>query len=257
MLNQITENMKKVIATPDAPKAVGPYSQAIEVNGTLYISGQIPVNPADGKVQEDIVAAAHQSLKNIGAILKEAGMTYDNVVKTRYTLAGCVVLFLLSVLGIYGKTFLEAVYRTDVPWTPGEVEKRYCFGMGHPNAFHCMILVVQAENVADLIAIESSIADTQYMLDVYQGQLQNYDGRIDYSTVNVTVQEVNVEEAKDIPFAERIGAGLKKSLQTGAEFARDAAVFLISASPWLAALGIIVGLFSLKIRKNKKRKNGI
>ena len=81
MLNQIIEDMKKVIATPDAPKAVGPYSQAIEVNGTLYISGQIPVNPADGKVQEDIVAAAHQSLKNIGAILKEAGMTYDNVVK--------------------------------------------------------------------------------------------------------------------------------------------------------------------------------
>ena len=82
-----TLNMKRVIATPDAPKAVGPYSQAIEVNGTLYISGQIPVNPADGKVQEDIVAAAHQSLKNIGAILKEAGMTYDNVVKTTVLLA--------------------------------------------------------------------------------------------------------------------------------------------------------------------------
>ena len=79
--------MKKVIATPDAPKAVGPYSQAIEVNGTLYISGQIPVNPVDGKVQEDIVAAAHQSLKNIGAILKEAGMDYDNVVKTTVFLA--------------------------------------------------------------------------------------------------------------------------------------------------------------------------
>ena len=79
--------MKKVIATPDAPKAVGPYSQAIEVNGILYISGQIPVNPADGQVQEDIVAAAHQSLKNIGAILKEAGMTYDNVVKTTVLLA--------------------------------------------------------------------------------------------------------------------------------------------------------------------------
>ena len=79
--------MKKVIATENAPKAVGPYSQAIEVNGTLYISGQIPVNPADGKVQEDIVAAAHQSLKNIGAILNEAGMTYDNVVKTTVLLA--------------------------------------------------------------------------------------------------------------------------------------------------------------------------
>ncbi|MDE5731951.1 MAG: RidA family protein [Bacteroidales bacterium] len=74
--------MKKVIATPDAPKAVGPYSQAIEVNGTLYISGQIPVNPADGSVPEDIAEQAHQSLRNIGAILKEAGMSYDNVVKT-------------------------------------------------------------------------------------------------------------------------------------------------------------------------------
>ena len=59
-----------------------------------------------------------------------------------YTLAGCAVIFLLSVLGIYGEVFLEAVYRTDVPWTPGEVERRYCFGMGHPNAFHCMMLVV-------------------------------------------------------------------------------------------------------------------
>ncbi len=61
---------------------MGPYSQAIEVNGTLYVSGQIPVNPADGSVPEDIVEQAHQSLKNIGAILKEAGMTYSNVVKT-------------------------------------------------------------------------------------------------------------------------------------------------------------------------------
>lgn len=74
--------MKKVIATPDAPKAVGPYSQAIEVNGTLYVSGQIPVNPADGSVSEDIREQAHQSLKNIGAILKEAGMSYGDVVKT-------------------------------------------------------------------------------------------------------------------------------------------------------------------------------
>lgn len=52
------------------------------MNGTLYVSGQIPVNPADGSVTEDIVEQAHQSLKNIGAILKEAGMTYSNVVKT-------------------------------------------------------------------------------------------------------------------------------------------------------------------------------
>ena len=74
--------MKKVIATPDAPKAVGPYSQAIEANGTLYISGQIPVVPADGSVPEKIEDQTRQSLKNIGAILGAAGMTYDNVVKT-------------------------------------------------------------------------------------------------------------------------------------------------------------------------------
>lgn len=74
--------MKKVIATPDAPKAVGPYSQAIEVNGTLYVSGQIPVVPADGSVPEKVEDQTRQSLKNIGAILEAAGMTYDNVVKT-------------------------------------------------------------------------------------------------------------------------------------------------------------------------------
>ena len=74
--------MKQIIATENAPKAVGPYSQAVEVNGTLYISGQIPVVPADGSVPESIEAQTRQSLKNIGAILEKAGMTYENVVKT-------------------------------------------------------------------------------------------------------------------------------------------------------------------------------
>ena len=71
--------MKKVIATPNAPKAVGPYSQAIEVNGTLYVSGQIPVVPADGSVPEKIEDQTRQSLKNIGAILEAAGMTYERL----------------------------------------------------------------------------------------------------------------------------------------------------------------------------------
>ncbi len=74
--------MKKVIATENAPKAVGPYSQAIKVDGTMYISGQIPVNPADGSVPATIEEQTRQSLKNVGAILAAAGMTYDNVVKT-------------------------------------------------------------------------------------------------------------------------------------------------------------------------------
>ena len=59
-----------------------------------------------------------------------------------YTLAGCGIIFLLSVFGIYGSILQEAVYRTEEAWTPGMTETRYCFGMGHPNAFHCMILVV-------------------------------------------------------------------------------------------------------------------
>ena len=78
--------MKKVIASPDAPKAVGPYSQAIEAGGTLYISGQLPINPADGKSLEikrkTIEEQTAQSLDNTAAILKEAGYTFEDVVKT-------------------------------------------------------------------------------------------------------------------------------------------------------------------------------
>lgn len=74
--------MKKIIATLAAPAAIGPYSQAILVDRTLYISGQIPVNPADGSIPEGIEAQTRQSLDNIGAILREAGLDYNNVVKT-------------------------------------------------------------------------------------------------------------------------------------------------------------------------------
>ena len=70
-----TENeMKRIIATPAAPKAVGPYSQAIELNGTLYVSGQLPVDPANGQMPEGVEAQTRQSLKNIGAILTAAGL---------------------------------------------------------------------------------------------------------------------------------------------------------------------------------------
>ncbi len=72
--------MKKVVNTSNAPKAIGPYSQAIEVNGMLFISGQIPVNPADGKIADNIVDQTEQVMRNIGAILKEAGYSYKDVV---------------------------------------------------------------------------------------------------------------------------------------------------------------------------------
>ena len=77
----------KVIATPHAPAAIGPYSQGYEVNGFVYTSGQIPVDPATGAIPEGITAQAHQSCKNVGAILEAAGIGYENVVKTTCFLA--------------------------------------------------------------------------------------------------------------------------------------------------------------------------
>ncbi len=74
--------MKRIIASPAAPGAVGPYSQAVEVDGTLYISGQLPVNGADGSMPEGVEAQTRQSLTNIGHILREAGYGYNDVVKT-------------------------------------------------------------------------------------------------------------------------------------------------------------------------------
>ena len=74
--------MKKIIASPYAPKAVGPYSQAIKCDGTLYASGQLPIDGATGTMPETIEEQTHQSLKNIGHILKEAGMDYSDIVKT-------------------------------------------------------------------------------------------------------------------------------------------------------------------------------
>jgi 2-iminobutanoate/2-iminopropanoate deaminase len=75
--------MKKIISTDKAPKAVGPYNQAIEANGTLYISGQLPINPATGQfVSNDVREQTQQSLENIKAILEAAGYSFKDVVKS-------------------------------------------------------------------------------------------------------------------------------------------------------------------------------
>ena len=72
----------KVIDTKNAPAAIGPYSQAYEVNGLVFTSGQIPVDPANGTAPEGIEAQAEQSCKNVQAILEAAGVSMDKVVKT-------------------------------------------------------------------------------------------------------------------------------------------------------------------------------
>ena len=76
-----------VISTPNAPGAIGPYSQGCEVNGFVYTSGQIPVDPATGEVPAGISAQAEQSCKNVGAILEAAGVGFEKVFKTTCFLA--------------------------------------------------------------------------------------------------------------------------------------------------------------------------
>lgn len=74
--------MKKVISTDKAPAAIGPYSQAIEVNGMVYTSGIIPVDPATGAIPEGSVAQAEQAFANMKNLLEAAGTDMNNVVKT-------------------------------------------------------------------------------------------------------------------------------------------------------------------------------
>lgn len=77
----------KVISTQNAPAAIGPYSQALDLGGMVFVSGQIPVDPATGVMPEDVQDQARQSLANLKAILAEAGLTMADVVKTVVFLA--------------------------------------------------------------------------------------------------------------------------------------------------------------------------
>lgn len=98
--------MKKIISTTQAPKAIGPYSQAVEANGMLFISGQIPIDPLTGKIVEGgINEQTEQVMKNIGAILKEAGYSYQNVVKSTCLLSD--MNDFASMNAVYGKYYPE------------------------------------------------------------------------------------------------------------------------------------------------------
>ena len=116
-------------------------------------------------------------------------------------------------------------------------------------------LMAQAEDVSDLIEIESAIADTQYYIDRYTGTLKSYDSRVDYSTVRVTVRETKVTETKEVSLGERILTGIGDSFQEFGWFLEDMVIFLASALPWLIALAVIGCVIALVIRRRKNRKN--
>ena len=98
--------MKRKISTDKAPAAIGPYSQGIVAGNTLYASGQIPIDPATGEIKgEDILGQAEQVMKNVGAILTEAGYGYEDVVKTTLPL---LTEFMRSILR---RNRQEAVWR--------------------------------------------------------------------------------------------------------------------------------------------------
>ncbi len=98
--------MKKIIHTSKAPAAVGPYSQAVEANGMLFISGQIPINPETGKVvEEDITVQTEQVMKNIAALLEEAGYTFADVIKSTCLLNDMANFAAMN--AVYGKYYPE------------------------------------------------------------------------------------------------------------------------------------------------------
>ena len=107
---------KKVIATTNAPGAIGPYSQAWAVGDMVFASGQIPVNPATGEIPTGIAAQTEQSCKNVAAIMEAAGLTMDNVVKTTCFLAD-----------IKDFAAFNAIY---AEYFKGEVPARSCFQVG-------------------------------------------------------------------------------------------------------------------------------
>lgn len=74
--------MRKVISSKNAPKAIGPYSQAIEVKGLVFVSGQLPIQPENGEMPEGVEEQTKQSLENVKAILAEAGLSMNHVIKT-------------------------------------------------------------------------------------------------------------------------------------------------------------------------------
>src|SRR5438067_152574 len=100
--------MKRVIATIEAPYAVGPYSQAISAGGMLFCSGQIPLDPVSGAlVEDDVTAQTTRVMENLGAVLRANGMSYINVVKT--------TVFLTDLADFAAMNDIYAIYFPDQP----------------------------------------------------------------------------------------------------------------------------------------------
>ena len=97
--------MKRIISTSKAPAAIGPYSQAVEVGNTLYISGQLPLDPESMEMPDDIKEQAELVMQNVGAILEEAGYSYSDVIKSTIFLSD--IKNFQAMNEVYGKYYTE------------------------------------------------------------------------------------------------------------------------------------------------------
>lgn len=98
--------MKKIVYTENAPEAVGPYSQAVEANNMLFVSGQVPIDPATGKIVDGgIEEQTKQVMKNIGAVLEAAGYAYEDVIKSTCFLSDMDIFAAMN--NIYAKYYPE------------------------------------------------------------------------------------------------------------------------------------------------------
>jgi 2-iminobutanoate/2-iminopropanoate deaminase len=113
--------MKKAVNSSSAPKAIGPYSQAIRAGGFLYISGQLPVDPAVGSIPESIEEQTRNSLQNIDAILHEAGYSRDDVVKTTVLLTDLTNFDAMN--KVYGEFFVDCAYPARIAFQVSRLPK--------------------------------------------------------------------------------------------------------------------------------------
>ena len=98
--------MKQAVSSPDAPKAIGPYSQAVRAGQLLFLSGQVPLDPATGQIVDgDIAAQTHRVFKNLGAVLAAGGRSFADVVRTTVFLAD--MNDFATVNAVYGEYFTE------------------------------------------------------------------------------------------------------------------------------------------------------
>lgn len=102
----------KPISTANAPAAIGPYSQGMDIGTMVFTSGQIPVNPANGSIPEGIEAQAHQSCRNVGAVLEAGGSSFDKVIKTTCFLADMADFALFN--SVYESYFVSKPARSCV-----------------------------------------------------------------------------------------------------------------------------------------------